>query len=410
MKRTFWLCSVAGAILGLAGMVFADEVEVQLPLETFDGCGCMPDNPPACTTCEDLNGSGCNIHDGNTNNPSSECASAAGVPYPFPNMDYFGPQSVDDDWSNGGYPVDYAGDFGIHNDPGPFPPNQASQKFTLPVGQFGGQEAAILGYISPADPQVKVSIFGQIDIEALRIAYGLPEPAPGTGAYMAVDVRRVGDGTGGTDPQNPGIRMRTDLIAVTHQPVPSDVVGTYEPDETRMIPNDSEWHTYRVASFNKLPEKTYMGVGITMISGTGSYPISITEPVDVWIDNLRIVYLAVPQPEVCDNEVDDDLDGLVDCDDSDCAGSGICTGCFHDPVFDVDDDNDVDQTDFGFFQACYTGAGDPGNVFASLSAECQCMDIAGVSGPDNAIDQQEFGRFQLCISGPELPVDPACDD
>ena len=38
-----------------------------------------------------------------------------------------------------------------------------------------------------------------------------------------------------------------------------------------------------------------------------------------------VLDLAVPQPEVCSNGVDDDLDGLTDCLDPDCAADPVCT-------------------------------------------------------------------------------------
>ncbi len=34
-----------------------------------------------------------------------------------------------------------------------------------------------------------------------------------------------------------------------------------------------------------------------------------------------------PRPEVCTNQLDDDYDGDVDCDDQECRGLEICLGC-----------------------------------------------------------------------------------
>ena len=88
------------------------------------------------------------------------------------------------------------------------------------------------------------------------------------------------------------------------------------------------------------------------------------------------------------------------------GGSPICTGCVHDPVFDVDDDGDVDQDDFGFFQTCITGPNDPDNVFPGLSNDCKCTDRTGPGGvPDNAIDQQDVAAFEECATGPDIPID-----
>lgn len=113
-------------------------------------------------------------------------------------------------------------------------------------------------------------------------------------------------------------------------------------------------------------------------------------------------------PETCDNGVDDDDDGLIDCADPDCEGHPACQ-CTHDPVFDVDDDGDVDQADFAVFQTCFTGAG--GNGFENLSIDCRCMDVTGVSGqPDQAIASDDYGVFEQCASGPGVPASDSCDD
>jgi hypothetical protein len=68
---------------------------------------------------------------------------------------------------------------------------------------------------------------------------------------------------------------------------------------------------------------------------------------------------------------------------------------------DFDGDNDVDQTDFGHFQACLTGSGtaqgDPGCVGARMDND-----------PD--VDHDDFGLFQACFSGPGIPGDPSCAD
>jgi hypothetical protein len=63
--------------------------------------------------------------------------------------------------------------------------------------------------------------------------------------------------------------------------------------------------------------------------------------------------------EVCDNEVDDDLDGLVDCDDDDCASADECP---EDPPVEICDDaidndgdgmTDCDDTDCMAATVCY---------------------------------------------------------
>ena len=66
---------------------------------------------------------------------------------------------------------------------------------------------------------------------------------------------------------------------------------------------------------------------------------------------------------------------------------------------DFDKDNDVDQTDYGYFQRCLTGSGqsqpDPACIEARLDA-------------DEDVDQDDFGIFQACFSGPIQPLNPNC--
>jgi len=68
---------------------------------------------------------------------------------------------------------------------------------------------------------------------------------------------------------------------------------------------------------------------------------------------------------------------------------------------DFDDDLDVDQEDFGHFQACMTGLAVP-------VSDSNCLD-ANLDG-DSDVDQYDFGIFQGCMSGANVPADPACDD
>ena len=70
----------------------------------------------------------------------------------------------------------------------------------------------------------------------------------------------------------------------------------------------------------------------------------------------------------------------------------------HKPA-DYDGDNDVDQGDFGVFQACFTGPGNP--ISTPRCAEADFDD-------DNDVDQDDFGWFQQCMSGAGVPSDPLC--
>ena len=81
------------------------------------------------------------------------------------------------------------------------------------------------------------------------------------------------------------------------------------------------------------------------------------------------------------------------CDDIVCCG---------DPAVDADKDNDVDQADFGAFQACFTGSS------GGVPLGCECFDQhTGVDDPD--IDEDDWAEFEGCASGPDVPADPACD-
>jgi hypothetical protein len=67
---------------------------------------------------------------------------------------------------------------------------------------------------------------------------------------------------------------------------------------------------------------------------------------------------------------------------------------------DEDGDTDIDQADFGRFQACLSGPGiaqpNPGCAFARLD-------------PDGDVDLNDFSIFQTCMSGANIPGDPLCN-
>jgi len=65
---------------------------------------------------------------------------------------------------------------------------------------------------------------------------------------------------------------------------------------------------------------------------------------------------------------------------------------------DLDGDGDVDQEDFGFFQACLSGT--------SVPHEPGCEDADLDS--DTTVDQNDFAIFQGCMSGANVPADPDC--
>lgn len=85
---------------------------------------------------------------------------------------------------------------------------------------------------------------------------------------------------------------------------------------------------------------------------------------------------------------------------------GTNTGCFDRiirlrarPAGDFDLDGDVDQVDFGAFQACISGPKVPQKDLA-----CVMCDLDG----DNDVDQNDFGVFQRCLSGPDIPMKRDC--
>ena len=68
---------------------------------------------------------------------------------------------------------------------------------------------------------------------------------------------------------------------------------------------------------------------------------------------------------------------------------------------DFDGDGDVDQTDFGHLQRCFSGAGVHQNEAACADAR---LDV------DMDVDQNDFGIFQACFSGANRPADAGCVD
>jgi O-glycosyl hydrolase len=68
------------------------------------------------------------------------------------------------------------------------------------------------------------------------------------------------------------------------------------------------------------------------------------------------------------------------------------------PRGDLDRDYDIDQEDFGRFQACYSGSNE------HFGPGCEGADLDG----DGDVDQSDSTVLQRCISGPEVPADPNC--
>lgn len=78
----------------------------------------------------------------------------------------------------------------------------------------------------------------------------------------------------------------------------------------------------------------------------------------------------------------------------------------HNPVFDVNDDRQVDASDLVFFEACATAAGAGEAEWQALSDACKCMD----RNRDQSVDQIDFSFFQRCLTVPGIDADVTCDD
>jgi len=68
---------------------------------------------------------------------------------------------------------------------------------------------------------------------------------------------------------------------------------------------------------------------------------------------------------------------------------------------DYDDDGDVDQSDFGHFQACLTGA----DIYV-VSPSCADADF----DQDADVDGDDLQTFIGCVSGPAIPLTEGCED
>jgi len=66
---------------------------------------------------------------------------------------------------------------------------------------------------------------------------------------------------------------------------------------------------------------------------------------------------------------------------------------------DIDGDNDVDLTDFGWLQACLTGS-----LEYLTDPECERSDF----NDDRRVDVEDIAIFLNCLSGPDRPVNPTC--
>jgi len=123
-----------------------------------------------------------------------------------------------------------------------------------------------------------------------------------------------------------------------------------------------------------------------------------------WCWLLLVLLGLAMQPATGLGVVRPDFDGDGDVDQEDFGHFQTCltgegnpqrnTDC-HDARFDNDDD--VDQDDFAVFQICF----DPTTV-PDVSEFCPCFDW----DDDGNVDGGDFVEFQACASGPGIVVDP----
>jgi hypothetical protein len=106
--------------------------------------------------------------------------------------------------------------------------------------------------------------------------------------------------------------------------------------------------------------------------------------------------------EVCGNDLDDDCDGLLNCDDPDCDNDPNCVPPCPVPFADVDGDEDVDQTDFATLQFCFTGQ-DVAIPAANVDL-CRCLNWDG----DLDVDGDDVSKFEACASGPGVVASKTC--
>jgi hypothetical protein len=397
-----WLNAMAAAFVVAVCLISvpvrADhEVQVSMLVESFDGCGCLDPyaDPKSCPACPE----------GVTSGGYSDC-------------DIFGPDSIDYRWKNSGYASDMWGDNTTRSQ------GYRSQAFTIgspaSIGcpnatsvTFGSGEHLWITYDNTAQTSCSsATSWVKLEFEQARVAQGLPPPAASSAGHFVISVRRADvQGTGDTS----DITTRVWLSLSSREPSGSAASSVWVdvPPVAPGTPPTEGWQDVIVATVPQYITRARVDALVDLGPQGASVDCTKGERVTVWLDNLRYVYTAlVPDTETdCANGIDDDYDGLIDCDDvADCNGNAACP-CNKSVAFDSDFDGDVDQADFAFFQSCLTSPGPNSPQFAALSAQCKCLDVTGSGGQkDEAIDQSDMTAFERCASGPAVSADIACDD
>ena len=107
-----------------------------------------------------------------------------------------------------------------------------------------------------------------------------------------------------------------------------------------------------------------------------------------------------PNPAQADGDGDEVGDACDDCPNTPPNYPAVGPdGCSRPILGDSDADGDVDQQDFGHFQMCYSGSGEP-------QPEPSCQDA--ILDGDEDVDLGDFAIFQACISGANQPASQSC--
>lgn len=122
-----------------------------------------------------------------------------------------------------------------------------------------------------------------------------------------------------------------------------------------------------------------------------------------------------PLPEDCDNVIDDDLDGQVDCEDADCATALHCT---EDCGNEIDDNGDLlvdcdDPVCKGIAPECGEVCGDHADNDSDGLVDCEDPDCAELDPPcgDDTNTDGDTGGGTMCDYGTSSAPHPcACDD
>jgi hypothetical protein len=232
------------------------------------------------------------------------------------------------------------------------------------------------------------------------------------------------DGVPGTSDDNLRLRWNSPCIdAGDNTSLPADTLdldadGNFSEPLSRDLVG-----TVRVADSSLVADT---GLGLPPIVDMGAYEWACGST-DTDADGVYDVCdncVAMPNPD----QVDSDGDGVGDLcdncprtpnpdqDDEDADGVGTACdqcpgttpgwpvdgkGCPKGIPGDMDSDGDVDQSDFGLLQVCFSGSQTPQPV-----ESCQQARLDG----DSDVDAIDLSMFLGCLSGPGVPADPMCAD